>query len=74
MSNIHENEILSDNTQNYAQCKTCRHRVSLMVRGKEVGYDKAFCEAYPKHKPDGVKFIWKFTPCPKYEKEIEVQS
>ena len=36
-------------------CKTCIHRDKTVVRGKNVGYEKCFCDAY-EMKPDAIMF------------------
>ena len=73
-SERHENEVLSDNSGMYAQCKTCAQRIFLMIRGKEVGYKKPFCAAYPEQKPECVWKTWKASPCPDYKEEREIQD
>lgn len=67
----HEDEILSDNSRRYEQCRNCAYRIRRVVRGKEVGYDLPYCEAYPEHKPKCVEEFWTDELCPRYKRESE---
>lgn len=64
---VHENETFSDNTGVCAQCRTCRFRLSKIIRGKDYGAIAPICEQYSTAKPDAVTKPWRNEQCPKYE-------
>ena len=60
---------IQDNT-NLVQCmlcKTCKHKDKTVVYGKNVGYEKCFCDAY-EMKPDEIMFDNKMS-CKYYSEE-----
>lgn len=70
----HKDEVLSDNSNMCAQCKSCKYRlVKGFVGNIECGYDSYYCDKY-NEKPREIMRSYKPEPCKYYTKDNDYDT
>lgn len=55
------------------QCATCKHRLKIVIAGKDIGPANAYCEEYTEEETDGkpIGVLFQKQKCHYYEEDAE---